>query len=158
MRVFVFKTEHKEKLVWKCLHCLKWMNYLCIVVEKYFKVKYFEFSTVGITKGYLDKQMRDNIAQIFSLTSISLQINAALFPLPSATVLTQIKKKAALQWVPPSYTRRACNWGACMKFNHNLTVFKVTWIWKKYTKNKQWKWLVSLEYVKNDQTLKRHLF
>ena len=69
------------------------MNYLCIVVEKYFKVKYFEFSTVGITKGYLDKQMRDNIAQIFSLTSISLQINAALFPLPSATVLIQIKKK-----------------------------------------------------------------
>ena len=47
--------------------------------RKIFYCYFLVISTVGITKGYLDNQVRDNINNVFSLTSTSPKINRALW-------------------------------------------------------------------------------
>ena len=71
MKMFVFETKHKES----------WYENVSIVSNESMLYKnkgYFLFFTVGITKGYLYNQMRDNVDNVFSLTSTRSQINAAL--------------------------------------------------------------------------------
>ena len=50
--------------------------------RKIFYSYFLVISSMGITKGYLDNQVRDNINNVSSLTSTNPKINAAFWEAP----------------------------------------------------------------------------
>ena len=97
---YYFFDERAFFTLWRCLFLRlntkkSWYENVSIVSNEsifcvllYKNKGYFLFFTVGITKGYLDNQIRDNIDNVFSLTSTKSNKRC---PLRSAALFSKSK-------------------------------------------------------------------